>query len=315
MTDPKESPKDLTAGEPTLNHKSVLVSEVLTYLNPQPNGVYLDVTLGAGGHTRAILDAEPTCKVIGMDWDQKTLDIVAPQLEAQYGNRFEAIWGNFATLYRLQKRFQIGQVNGILADFGTSQMQIHTRDGFSFQHDTPLDMRMSGGHALNTAAQMLAQASESYLMAILRDYGEEHKARAIAQAIVAQREVKPITTTKELADLVIKVLRKKNPRMLHGPTHPATKTFQALRIAVNKELENIELFLPVALNMLAPGGRLVCISFHSLEDRIVKTFFRNHAQDQTMQLITKKAVMATPEEIARNKSSRSARLRAIEKIK
>lgn len=300
-----------------LAHKSVLVNEVIEYLAPKPNGVYLDVTLGAGGHTRAILNAEPTCKVIGMDWDQKTLDIVAPQLETAYGERFEAIWGNFAHLYRIQKKFAIEPLDGILADFGTSQMQIHERSGFSFQHDTPLDMRMSGGHSSLTAALIIAEASEAELIKILRDYGEEPKARAIAQAIIAQRALKPITTTKQLSDLVFNVLSRKNPRVIHGKTNPATKTFQALRIAVNKELENIEAFLPVACSMLKPGGRLLCISFHSLEDRIVKMFFREQeaTKGDQFKVVTKKTIMASEQELATNKSARSARLRVLERIK
>ncbi len=289
-------------------HKPVLVKQVLEGLALKPGGLYLDVTFGGGGHSRAILEADPTVRVIGLDWDKNAVNHAAPMLE-EFGDRLEVIWGSFAHLYRILKKYKISSLNGILADFGTSQHQLFEADGFSFYNDTPLDMRMSLGHYKTTAADVVNFATEKELCQIFWDYGEESHAKRIVQKIIEVRKQGRIKTTFQLADLVKSVVVRRESRV-----HPATKVFQALRIFVNKELENMEAFFPLAFDALAPEGRLVCISFHSLEDRMVKQFFREKAHADQATLITKKALSADPEEINENASSRSAKLRVIEKI-
>jgi 16S rRNA (cytosine1402-N4)-methyltransferase len=293
-------------------HKSVLVNEVLQYLNPKPGKTYIDVTLGCGGHTSAILDLEPTCNVIGIDWDQKSIDQNAPLLETKYGDRIKIIWGNFAHLYKLLKNEGIKNVDGILADFGTSQLQIQEREGLSFMKDSPLDMRMSKSHYHTTAATILNTCSENEIANILFEYAEEHNARKIARAIIAKRKTESFKTTSQLVKLIETIIpRYTNKGKKH--THPATKTFQALRIAVNNELENIKSFLHASLPFLAPNGKLVCISFHSLEDRIVKSFFKEKECLLELKILTPKAITASVDELALNQSARSAKLRVAEK--
>lgn len=289
-------------------HKSVLVQEVLEYLNPQPGKIYLDVTFGSGGHTRAILEAEPTCTVIAMDWDTVSLDTYIPRLQQEFGDRIIPLWGNFSLLYKLLKKIKITKVDGILADFGTSQMHIYERAGFSFSRNTPLDMRMSPPHQHVTAAQVLNEFSEEALRELFWQLGEESNARKIAHAIVEARQKKPFEMTRDLAQLIEKLTPGR------GKIHPATKVFQALRIYVNKELDNIHAFLPVAVQSLNKGGRLVCISFHSLEDRVVKQFFKKMEDEGKVKVLTKKVVVPTEEEVRRNPASRSSKLRAAERI-
>ncbi len=290
-------------------HKPVLVQEVLTYLNPQPGKTYLDVTFGSGGHTRAILEKEPTCKVIAMDWDERTLELFGTELKEDYPDRLRLVWGNFALLYRILKREGIGKVDGILADFGTSQVQIHNRPGLSLLKDADLDMRMSPPHQKETAADVVNEASEHTLRELFFTYGQERWSRQIARAIVEARKQKPITTTADLVAIIDRVVPKTPSKI-----HKATRVFQALRIYVNKELANIQAFLPAALQALVPGGRLVCISFHSLEDRPVKQFFKQEEQEGKLRILTAKVVKPTDQEVAENVSSRSARLRAAERM-
>jgi len=294
----------------TYTHKTVLINETIQHLNIKPNGVYVDVTFGGGGHTRAILNADPTVSVIALDWDQEALDLNAPAFEEQYGERFKIFWGSFAHLYKILKKNHIKEVDGILADFGTSQHQIHHKAGLSFQTDTPLDMRMSASHHTTTAADIINNAPLDELVAIFSEYGQEAKSKTIAQAIVEQRKIKRFTTTGQLVALIESII---NPRAFKAKRgiHPATQVFQALRIAVNNEFENIQSLLMAASHFLKPGGRLVCISFHSLEDRMVKNFFKDHT-DKFLTLTTR-PVIASDEEIANNPSSRSAKLRAAEK--
>jgi len=295
---------------PTFFHKSVLIEEVLTYLNLQPNGVYLDATFGSGGHTRAILEKEPTARVIGIDWDRSSLDRYAPLIIEEFGDRFTPIWGNFAQLYKLLKKIGISQVNGILADFGTSQMQIAEQPGFSLYTDAPLDMRMSAAHHKTTAAELLNTASEAKLFQIFSELGEERFSRKIARAIVKERGRKKFETTKQLATFIAGLV----PYKREAKIHPATRVFQALRIYVNQELDNIRSFLKGAVPVLVSQGRLVCISFHSLEDRLVKQFFINEELAGRLAVVTKKVVVPSKEEVAANPSSRSAKLRAAVKI-
>lgn len=293
------------------NHKSVLVNEVIEQLNLKKNKTYVDVTFGGGGHTKAILEAEPTCRVIAVDWDKKAVEMNAPALEEQYDGRLRVLWGNFASLYMLLKKEKIHHVDGILADFGTSQFQIHEKDGFSFSNDTPLDMRMSNAHSYTKASELVNYASERELTQIFFEFGEEKHSKIIAKTIIEQRKIKPIETTKQLADLIDKLISRTDYRKKGTKIHPATKVFQALRIAVNHELAHIETFLKAVPKLLNPEGRLVCISFHSLEDRLVKNFLKWNGNE--LKTVTKKPVMASPEELLINPSARSAKLRSAEK--
>lgn len=297
---------------PTQNqtlHKSVLTKEVLTYLSPQPHGIYVDATFGGGGHTRAILESEPTCKVIALDWDQDSLDRHAPPLQEEFGERLTIVWGNFAHLEKLLHKQGIKSIHGIIADLGTSQYQIFEKSGFSFLQNTPLDMRMSPAHQRKTAADILNHYSPEDLARVFYEYGEIYYSRALAQAIVTKRQHKQFSTTKQLIDVIMELVKGKEA---HRRTHPATKAFQALRIEVNQELENIMHFLNASVKVLASAGRLVCISFHSLEDRIVKHFFREHKV--MLEILTPKPILASPEELTANPSARSAKLRAAEKL-
>jgi len=274
---------------------------------PGPFNTYVDATFGGGTHTRALLESESTCKVIAIDWDLKAIELNAPSLKAEFGERFTMVWGNFAHLKYLLKKEKIATVDGILADFGTSQFQILNKPGFSFATNTSLDMRMSPAHQKVTAQVILNTASEKELATIFRDYGEEYAARSLARAIVARRLRKPFETTLELIDLVSCVKKHRNKESIH----PATKVFQALRIVVNEELNNISAFLSQTIDLLAPNGKLVCISFHSLEDRIVKQFFKQKSGHLT--ILTPKIVTGSVSEISANPSCRSAKLRAAQK--
>lgn len=287
-------------------HKPVLIKEVLEALDIKKNGSYLDVTFGGGGHSQEILKSDPTVSVIGFDWDQHAIEH-AESLKEEYGDRLYLVWGSFSHLYRLAKKHKIKPVDGILADFGTSQFQIHKRDGFSVYNNTALDMRMSSSHFKTTAADVVNYATEQELCQIFWDFGEERNAKQIVRKICEQRKKKKFTTTKDLATLIERTVGRK------GRIHPATRVFQALRIFVNKELENITSFLPAAFDLLASGGRLVCISFHSLEDRLVKEFCREKIQMGKALMIEKKALQPTQDELKENPASRSAKLRVIEK--
>ncbi len=290
----------------TSYHKPVLVDEVLEYLALKPNGIYVDATFGGGGHTRAILEKEPTARVIALDIDKNAVALNAPELEMKFPERLKVIWGSYTHLTQILKKEKIAHIDGILADFGTSQYQIFQQPGFSFMSNTPLDMRMSPAHTKTTAYDVVNEATESELAEIFFEFGEEPRARKIARLIVSERKKKPLETTQDLAQLIMKIVPPYSRTV-----HPATKVFQALRIFVNDELNNIKSLLTQSLTLLNPGGRIVGISFHSLEDRIVKHFFKEHTD--TLINLTKKVIMATPEEKAANPSSRSAKLRAAEK--
>lgn len=292
-------------------HKPVLMNEVLEYLDIKPGKTYLDVTFGTGGHTRAILEKEPTCSVIAFDWDLDELERYGDPLKEEFGDRLTLIWGNFALLYKLLKKAGVTSVDGILADFGTSQIQIAERSGISFSRDTPLDMRLSPAHYQETAADIVNIMSEKDLRELFWELGEEQQARPIARAIIVAREKKKIETTGQLVEIIKKAV----PFSGKSRIHPATKVFQALRMYVNKELENMQSFLVAAIRALKPQGRLVCISFHSLEDRHVKQFFKDQERLLALEIITPKVVKPTLEEVALNPSSRSACLRVAQKKK
>ncbi|MFH1462034.1 MAG: 16S rRNA (cytosine(1402)-N(4))-methyltransferase RsmH [bacterium] len=291
-------------------HKPVLIKEVLEHLEPKPNKTYLDATFGGGGHTCAILDSQPTCNVIAFDWDKKAIEKNYPQLKEKYGERLKVIWANFAHIKKIFAKEKITKIDGILADFGTSQFQIQNTAGLSFQTDSPLDMRMSQAHFYFKASDIVNRFNEKELADIIFKYGEEKFARKIAKAIVEQRKKEKFQTTKQLVELIESLM----PKYIHGKkrkTHPATKTFQALRIFVNKELDNIEIFLKDSIDFLEKDGNIACISFHSLEDRIVKHFFKENSDK--LQILTKKPIVPSEEEIKINPSSRSSKLRAAKK--
>lgn len=293
----------------TTLHKPVLLNEVLHFLAPQPGKVYVDVTLGGGGHTRAILTLEPNCKVIGMDWDETVIKTTGQKIQEEFPGRFTPVWGNFSKINTALAKIGVHKVDGILADFGTSQIQIFGTPGLSIFKDAFLDMRMSSSFYKVTAQEVIKNMSEKELAKIFFDYGQERYGNKIARAIVETRVKTPLRTTKQLADLIQSVV----PSNKDSKIHPATRVFQALRIYVNKELENIQSFLINSTKILDKESRLVCISFHSLEDRLVKNYFRDLKKDihVKVEILTPKVCTATQEELAVNRSARSAKLRAI----
>ncbi|MBC7170583.1 16S rRNA (cytosine(1402)-N(4))-methyltransferase RsmH [Candidatus Bipolaricaulota bacterium] len=278
-------------------HEPVLVEEVLHFLDPAPGKLFVDATVGTGGHAQALLSRG--ARVIGIDQDSLALERARTRL-APFSGQVQLLHGNFRDLSGLL--LPPPRVDGVLFDLGTSSLQLDSPErGFSFMADGPLDMRMDPD-APSTASDLVNALSESDLARILWEYGEERYARRIARAIVRGR---PVHTTGELASLVSQVY----PPGRH-PIHPATRTFQALRIAVNDELGALREALPAAVSLLAPGGVLCVISFHSLEDRIVKRFVREEALTGRLEALTKKPITPTAEEIARNPRARSAKLRA-----
>ncbi len=300
-----------------LTHKTVLTQEVIQYLvttnlqHADQERFYLDVTFGGGGHTRALLEADQHAFVTALEWDTEAIDTYAQELYREYTGRFRIIHGNFAHLYKIAKKEKLPLCTGILADFGPSQLQIGGKSGFSFAIDTPLDMRMSPQQYKTTARDIINGEEPEYLRQLFWQLGEERNARAIVDEIIKARAVKPIETTMQLVQVVTKAVGGRSSRS--GHLHPATKVFQALRMVVNHELDNINSFLPAAINLLRPGGRLGCISFHSLEDRLVKNYFNDKAMTGAITVVTKKAVVASPEEQNTNHSSRSAKLRVCER--
>lgn len=306
------------AGGPAL-HIPVLGPPALRLLNVHDGGVYIDGTFGAGGYSRAILDAA-NCKVIGIDRDQTAIALGADLVEQAQG-RLTLVEDRFSNLDQVARDCGVDTVDGIVLDVGVSSMQLDQPErGFSFRFDGPLDMRMSGEGP--SAADVVNAASERDLANIIYILGEERFSRAIARAIVKARGESPIVTTRALADRVAAVVRAKP-----GEIHPATRTFQALRIFVNDELGELATALAAAERILKPGGRLVVVSFHSLEDRIVKTFLSLRAETRggsrhapevkraapSFTVLTKRPVIADEDEIARNPRARSAKLRAGER--
>jgi 16S rRNA (cytosine1402-N4)-methyltransferase len=305
----------------TDTHEPVLLEEVVGLLRPLSGGRYVDGTVGDGGHAEAILEhSSPAGRLLGMDRDPAAVERARRRL-ARFGSRAELRQGDYRELPVLLGEWAPGGCDGTLLDLGLSSAQLQDpARGFSFQNDGPLDMRFDPSSG-PTAAELLARWSEPELERILREYGEEPRARAIARAIVRERELRPIRTTAELASLVARASRYR-----HGRTHPATRTFQALRIAVNRELEGLGRALTELAQSLKPGGRLVVISFHSLEDRAIKHCFRALAApcrcDPTQPcrcggplggILTKKPLVPSAAEQARNRRARSAKLRAFER--
>lgn len=293
-------------------HLPVLVEEVLQYLDCRPERIYVDGTVGSGGHSWKILErSSPTGKLIGLDWDEEAVERARKNLSLFEG-RVVLRRGNFKDLKSVLKSLSIPGVDGILLDLGVSTEQLESRErGFSFRWDGPLDMRMSQETEIN-AQDFVKNLPPSDLETLLREYGEERWARRIARNIVRRRQRAPIRTTGEL----VEAIEESVPRS-RGRIHPATRTFQALRISVNEELNNLRAFLDVAPDLLRPKGRLCIISYHSLEDRIVKNLFRHWTRGEKREekpfgLLTPKPVVPAAEEVSRNPRARSAKLRAVE---
>lgn len=307
-------------GYAQIQHQPVLYREVLQSLHPVSGGYYVDGTLGAGGHARGILtSSQPDGQLLGLDVDPVALDLAQNNL-AEFSGRCYIRQASYTDITKCMAGLNWKSADGILLDLGISSMQVDDPNrGFSFRFEAPLDMRFSKSANI-TAADLVNLSSEDDLLHILWEYGEEQQARRIVTAIIAAR---PIKSTVQLANLIEKTIG----RRLH--IHPATRTFQALRIAVNGELENIAKVLPLAIEMLSPTGRLAVITFHSLEDRIVKHFFQRESKDclcppelpvcrcghrASIKIVKPAFMIAGDEEIQTNPRSRSARLRVVEKL-
>lgn len=303
------------------SHMPVLLQETTAALKIERGGRYVDCTVNGGGHAAAIIEeSAPGGQLLGIDADPRALKLARDKFKS-HDSDVILVNENFRYLESICTRFGFRPINGIVFDLGMSSIQLEDPGrGFSFQHESPLDMRFSPGQTL-TAADIVNSYSETELANILEKYGEEWRSRQIAKRIVKNR---PIETTTELAKIIERVVGG-----ARGRVHPATKTFQALRIAVNQELENLQLALEQAIDLLGSGGRLVVISFHSLEDRLVKNFLRREAQGcicppdmlsckcghtPKLKVITKKAVCASPQEVQDNPRSRSAKMRVGERL-
>jgi 16S rRNA (cytosine1402-N4)-methyltransferase len=284
-----------------------MLAEVLEFLRVRPDGEYVDATLGGGGHAEAILKVLATGqgRLLGIDRDPEALQRAQERLK-DFGERLKAMRGNFADLAALYEVSGLPPAQGIVADLGVSSLQLEAAErGFSFGLEGPLDMRM-GAEGV-TAEEMVNRMPEQDLANLIFKFGEERHSRRIARAIVKAR---PIRTTTELAQVVTRAIPSRAG--LHH-IHPATRTFQALRLAVNRELESLEAFLPQAVGVLEPGGRLVTLTFHSLEDRIVKRAFQQFAREKRVKILTRHVLRPSEEEVRRNPRARSAKLRAAEK--
>jgi 16S rRNA (cytosine1402-N4)-methyltransferase len=307
-------------------HIPVMPGPVIELLNCWPGGIYVDGTIGAGGYARLILDkSAPDGIVLGLDWDLEAIERVRERLGG-YGQRLILEKADFADIRLVLHKHGIRQADGIAVDLGVSSFQIEEpQRGFSFRYEGPLDMRMNRDFS-QTAADLVNTLSEKDLADLIYRYGEDRQSRRIARAIVAARAKGHIDSTRELADLIRKAVPATRDAFR---IHPATRTFQALRIAVNRELESLQRFLPEALDVLKEGGRLCVVGFHSLEDRIVKETFRDWARScrcpreraacecegrPLVRPLTKKALRPSPDEIMSNPRARSARLRAVEKL-
>jgi 16S rRNA (cytosine1402-N4)-methyltransferase len=291
-------------------HVPVMSREVVDFMGPSRGGLFLDCTVGLGGHSRALLEAGAT-RVIGLDRDADAIS-QAEQTLAPWRDRVELVHADYRSLDDVLDRLSITRVAGAVADLGLSSLQLEAPGrGFSFQRDEPLDMRMDRTVG-QTAADLVAHATQVELADAIFEFGEERFSRRIARAIIDARRDRPVSTTGQLASIVRRVVpRRGRPRL-----DPATRTFQALRIWVNRELEGLDRFLQTAARRLELGARLVVIAFHSLEDRIVKQTFRalGHGADTVLKVLTKKPVVPSNEEVRENPRARSAKLRAVEHV-
>ena len=306
-------------------HESIMKNEVLHYLNIHMEGVVVDGTLGDGGHTEFILkNTGPKTRVLGIDRDLSAIERARERLQP-FRDRVIFAHGSLENLRDLAEQSGVTKVNGLLLDFGVSSPQLDTPErGFSIRRDGPLDMRMDNTQT-TTAANLLEKLKDVELISIIKNFGEERFAKRIVRAIRREQEERSIVTTSHFAEIISRVVR--SPK--HSRIHPATKTFQALRIAVNNELEQIKTVLNDAIGLLDSSARIVAISFHSLEDRIVKTFFRKEEKGctcppkipicicgnkQTLKILTRRPLFASEEEIALNPRSVSAKLRVAERV-
>jgi 16S rRNA (cytosine1402-N4)-methyltransferase len=309
-------------GRGSLSHRPVLLRETIELLAPERGGLFVDCTLGLGGHSEAILQASAETTVLGIDRDDEALGLAKTRL-ARFGSRFSHVHADFRHITRVLAKAKVKSARGILADLGVSSWQLDSPSrGFSFQHDAPLDMRMDATGDTETAAELLGRLSEVEIARIIFEYGEERRSRRIARLIVEKRKrAEAIRTTRDLAELVLRAVGPSKQRRIH----PATRTFQALRIAVNRELEGLDQFLADAVDSLEPEGRLAVISFHSLEDRIIKrTLLRLSGRCQcppraptcmcgarkAVDLLTRRPITPDANELAGNPRARSAKLRA-----
>jgi len=318
----------------TKMHIPVLLKEVIEVLNPRPDEFFIDGTVGGGGHTAAILEKMmPSGRLLAIDWDKNILEETRRKIEAKFqipNSKFQIFWinGNYADLPEILENYQLPKADGLIIDLGMSSDQLeHSGRGFSFQKNEPLDMRYNqnfqfpiSNFQILTAAEVINSFSEKELVDIFWKYGEERYARQIAKNIVEQRRKKPIRTTFELVEIIKKAVPQSYKK---GRIHPATRVFQALRIYVNNELGNLEKLLKGLVEILKPGGRAAIISYHSLEDRLVKNYFRELKNQKKAVILTNfggkilvsrgigKPIRPTLEEIKNNPRSRSAKLRAI----
>lgn len=307
-------------------HKPVLPAETLNALKPQAGETFVDATLGLGGHARAILEVSEKIAVIGIDRDAAAIELAKERLK-KFGGQIKFFHANFSEIKQVLAEAEIEKADGVLADLGVSSLQFDSAErGFSFRFDAPLDMRMDADSDTETAAEMLERLSEFEIARIIYEYGEEKLSRRIARRIVWKRELgEAITTTKELAETVEKAVgRNKKDKI-----HPATRTFQALRIAVNGELEILERFIGDAVDVLKTGGRLAVITFHSLEDRIVKQTMQKLSgkcfcpprmpqcvcgASRQVEILNRKPIISGDAELEENPRARSAKLRACLKL-
>ena len=304
----------------------MLLFEAVELLAPERGGLFVDATLGLGGHSEAILTASPDTRVLGLDRDREAIRLASERL-ARFGTRFRAAHANFRDIERVLAEAGEREVSGVLADLGVSSLQFDTPErGFSFRHDAPLDMRMDAAGDEETAAELLERLPEEEIARVIYEYGEERKSRRIARWIVERRERgEPLKTTGELASLVARAVGFKRGERVH----PATRTFQALRIAVNGELEGLDEFVETAVDLLQARARLAVISFHSLEDRVVKRALRRLAGQcecgrrlpvcacgarRAVEVLTRRPVVASEQELEENPRARSAKLRACSKL-
>lgn len=294
-------------------HESVLKKEVVEHLKPKPNDNFIDATIGDGGHSFEIIKRiQPNGKILGIDWDSEMMHRLNLKTKKEKLKNLILVNDNFKNLKEIVKKncpeWQ-GKISGILFDLGFSFWHIEkSKRGFSFKEDEILDMRYDRKSKI-TAIDILNKWQEKEIERILREYGEERYSRKIAKKIIEQRKKKPILKTFELVGIIKRTVPFKKEKI-----HPATRTFQALRIAVNNELENLKKALPQTVEILKKGGRLVVISFHSLEDRIVKNFLKEKKESREVEILTKKPVIPTKEEIQKNPRARSAKLRAAKVI-
>lgn len=313
------------SAETASRHIPVMKEEVVALLCPRPGGLFLDGTLGGGGHAAALLEASaPDGRLIGMDQDAVALEVATHRL-ASFGKRCIFVRDNFSNATAVLHEMKWEGVDGVLLDLGFSSLQIEDGDrGFSFLRPGPLDMRMDNRQEMS-AADVVNNASEEALQKIFREFGEEPAARSLARTVVRERAVTPIRATTDLANLVARVL----PRSPRSHLHPATRVFQALRIAVNRELDHLSVFLRDGYRLLRPKGRMAIFAYHSLEDRLVKEAFRRWAAtclcppqlqvcacgwSPQVRILTPKPLTPSPEEVKMNPRARSARLRVVERL-